>query len=83
MMGSMETPAVGTIVHPAMTDKILYRVIERSEFGCRVEAIGTEVIDVDGRKARPLHYSEKRFSLAMSRTNGTLFDDRWRAWSVR
>lgn len=82
-MNNTAVPAVGSIVHPAMTDKILYRVVQAGEYGCRVEAIGTEVVDVDGRKARPIHYSEKRFSLAVSRKDGTLFDDRWRAWSVK
>jgi hypothetical protein len=82
-METKSLPAVGTVVHPAITDKILYRVVEVSEHGCRVEAIGAEVVDVDGRQARPIHYSEKRHALSMSRTDGTLFDGRWRAWTVR
>jgi hypothetical protein len=75
-------PAVGSTVRPAASDKILYRVVSATEHGCYVEAIGTEVVDVAGRKARPLHYSEKRFSLAVSRDNGVLFDGSWRAWQV-
>lgn len=72
---------IGAIVRPAMTDKILYRVVSVRATGCSVEAVGAEVVDVPGRRARPIHYSEKRFSLAFSR-NGGMFDDRWRAWTV-
>lgn len=76
-----QVPKIGTIVRPVGSE-IRYQVIDAHEYGCRVEAIDTEVVVADGRKARPLHYSEKRFSLAVSRDNGALFDDRWRAWEV-
>lgn len=74
-------PAIGSIVRPATSD-IKYRVISAHEHGCSVEAIDTHVETSPGRKPRPLHYSEKRASLAVCRTTGTLFDARWNAWVV-
>lgn len=81
MSTTKSIPAIGSTVRPVGSD-ILYRVVDAHEHGCRVEAITTEVQMVPGRQARPLHYSEKRFSLAVSRTDGKLFDDRWRGWEV-
>lgn len=80
-MSTKQVPQVGSIVRP-VGGEIRYRVVEAHAHGCRVEAIDTEVQTVDGRQPRPLHYSEKRASLAVSRTDGGLFDDRWRAWEV-
>lgn len=75
-------PTVGSTVRPAVSDKILYRVVSTHERGCLVEAIGVEVVDVEGRKPRKLHWSEKRFSLGWSDTVGSLIDNQWRAWIV-
>jgi hypothetical protein len=74
-------PEVGSVVRP-VGSSIRYRVVAALEHGCRVEAIDTEVETAPGRKARPLHYSEKRALLAVDRADGGLFDDRWRAWEV-
>jgi hypothetical protein len=76
-----QVPQIGSTVRP-IGSSILYRVVDAHAHGCRVEAITTEVETVPGRKARPLHYSEKRASLAVSRVDGSLFDDCWRAWEV-
>jgi hypothetical protein len=76
---SKTIPAVGSTLRPVGSE-ILYRVIAAGEHGCRVEAIDETTAPVPGRQPRKLHYSEKRFSLACDRNNGTLFDDRWRAW---
>lgn len=74
-------PSIGAIVRP-VGGSIRYRVVEATARGCRVEAIDTEVETSPGRKPRPLRYDEKRASLAVSSTDGTLFDDRWHAWEV-
>jgi hypothetical protein len=74
-------PQIGSVVRP-VGSSIRYRVVDAHEHGCRVEAIDAEVQSVPGRKPRPLHYSEKRASLAVSRVDGSLFDDSWRAWEV-
>lgn len=76
-------PEVGAIVRPC-GGEIRYRVVAASEYGCRVEAIDTEVTAVPGRKARPLHYSEKRAQLCATEFQGRplLIDDRWRSWEI-
>lgn len=74
-------PSVGSVVSPSGSD-VRYRVVEASEHGCRVEAIDDEVDVAAGRVPRKLHYSEKRFLLAVDRRTGNLFDDRWRGWRV-
>lgn len=75
-------PPVGSTVHPAGRDDMPYRVIAHvADLGVRVEAAFTEVVDVPGRRARPVHYSEKRATLAM--TDRGLIDDRWCGWTVR
>lgn len=74
-------PQVGSIVRP-VGGEIRYLVVAAHEHGCRVEAIDTEAATVDGRQPRPLHYSEKRASLAVSRVDGSMFDDSWRTWEV-
>jgi len=72
-------PEVGDLVRPVGRE-ILYRVVRCSPYGCSVEAVSDEYTPVDGRQPRKLHYSEKRASLTVSSQDGTLFDDRWRAW---
>lgn len=80
-MESKQIPGVGTTVRP-VGSAITYRVVDANAHGCRVEAIQTEMSRVDGRAARPLHYSEKRFLLAACRNTGRLFDNQWRCWEV-
>jgi nitrate/nitrite transporter NarK len=72
-------PEVGALVRK-VGGEIAYRVTSSRATGCNVEATVTECTPVAGRAARPLHYSEKRASLALS--NGILIDDRWNAWEV-
>lgn len=74
-------PVVGSKVRPVGSE-IVYQVVSALENGCLVEAISSEVVDADGRQARPLHYSEKRFLLAICRNTGKLFDAGWRGWEV-
>jgi hypothetical protein len=81
MVNTKKVPQVGETVRK-IGGEIRYRVVETHEHGCRVEAIDTQLTAVPGRKARPLHYSEKRASLAVSRDDGRLFDGEWRSWEV-
>lgn len=79
MSASKPVPAVGAIVCPVGSG-VLYRVVSANAHGCYVEAVTDEIVDVPGRQPRKLRYDEKRASLACSSVDGTLFDDRWRAW---
>lgn len=81
MNATKQIPAVGSLVRPVGSE-LVYRVVESFEHGCRVEAVSTEATPVPGRQSRPLHYSEKRFSLACSRDTGMLFDGSWRGWET-
>lgn len=80
-MESKKIPGIGTTVRPVGSE-ITYRVVDVHAHGCRVEAIQTEIVRVVGRAAKPLHYSEKRFLLAVCRNTGRLFDGQWRVWEV-
>lgn len=75
-----KTPEVGSLVRKVGGD-IVYRVVSSRPTGCNVEATVSEHVYVVGRQARPLHYSEKRASLAFTR-DGHLIDERWNCWEV-
>ncbi len=76
-------PAVGSLVRRC-GGEIIYRVDQSWATGCAAEATVTEAVKVAGRQARPLHYSERRVSLAVTERNGKqiLIDHRWNAWEV-
>ena len=76
-------PAVGQLVRRA-GGEIHYRVVAATARGCSVEATVTEFAPVAGRQPRPLHYSERRASLALCDVRGrkVLIDSRWNAWEV-
>lgn len=85
-MNTTETkvPGVGTLVRRC-GGEILYRVVESRATGCRVEATVTQIVKVAGRQPRPLHYSERRASLALvTKPDGRkiLIDGQWGAWEV-